>query len=135
VATEVRPPRPSDTYWPTKYELLTTAVRKLLTSVQFRSDPAGVHSKDLASTHPFTIYELPATTRWKSVIRRTPFENFGPTPSATCWGRGFLPPPNEYQPPTTSCSKVLNHARISVLFGPTRCLLKRPCPTPPTCQI
>jgi hypothetical protein len=36
VATEVRLPRPSNTCWPTKYEILTTAVRKLLTSVPFR---------------------------------------------------------------------------------------------------
>jgi hypothetical protein len=35
-ATEVLLPRPSDTCWPTKYELLTTAVRKLLTSVPLR---------------------------------------------------------------------------------------------------
>jgi hypothetical protein len=61
------------------------------------------------------------------VIRRTPFENFGPTPQVCLVGAGIPYPPNEYQLPTTSRSKVLNHARISVPFGPTRCLLKRPC--------
>jgi hypothetical protein len=52
--TEIRPSRPSDTYWLTKYEFLTTALRKLLTSVPFQyiSVRPGVHSKDLAKAHP-----------------------------------------------------------------------------------
>jgi hypothetical protein len=73
--------------WPTKYELFATTVRKLLTSVPFRSDPVFTRKTLQRPTPSPTKYEPPATTRWKSVIRRTPFQNFGPTPSATCWGR------------------------------------------------
>jgi hypothetical protein len=41
-------------------------------------------------------------------------------------GAGVPYPPTDYQLPTTSRSKVLNHARISVPFGPTDVYLKGP---------
>jgi hypothetical protein len=117
---------------PPKYELLTTAVRKLLASVAFRSDLVVTRKTLQRPTYPPNTNHLrpPVGNKWLDGLR----SRISARPECDLLGQDPLPA-HRISTPTISRSQVFNHVRISVSFCPTRCLLKRRFPTPPTRQI
>jgi hypothetical protein len=113
---------------PPKYELLTTAVRKLLASVAFRSDLVVTRKTLQRPTYPPNTNHLrpPVGNKWLDGLR----SRISARPECDLLGQDPLPA-HRISTPTISRSQVFNHVRISVSFCPTRCLLKRRFPTPP----